>query len=137
MSLIEIASLTLSKGESFNWNTQSRPSKTHSTNQKSHRTIVGVKCKDGVVLGAEKLMFSKLLVSGTHRRIYNVDHAIGMAICGKIPDGRHIMNYARNESNKFQKEFDIDIDGRTLSERLALYLNAYTLASSVRPFGST
>lgn len=57
---------------------------------------MGVKCKDGVVLGSEKLMYSKLLVSGTNRRIYNVDSHIGMAINGKIPDGRHIMNYGRN-----------------------------------------
>jgi 20S proteasome subunit alpha 7 len=97
---------------------------------------VGVKCKDGVVLGAEKLVFSKLLVEGTNRRIYNVDQSIGMAFAGKIPDGRHIMNYARNEANKFEKDFEIRIDGRTLAERLALYKNAYTLANAVRPYGS-
>ncbi len=41
-------------------------------------------------------MFSKLLVSGTQPRIYHVDRHIGMVVGGKIPDGRHIMNYARN-----------------------------------------
>ena len=60
-----------------------------------------------------------------------------MVVAGKIPDGRHIMNHARNEAGKFQKDFDIDIDGKTLAQRLALYLNAYTLANSVRPFGSS
>jgi 20S proteasome subunit alpha 7 len=99
--------------------------------------VVGVKCKDGVILGAEKLVFSKLLVDGTNRRIYNVDQGIGMVVAGKIPDGRHIMNYARNEANSFEKDFDISIDGRTLAERLALYKNAYTLANAVRPYGSS
>ena len=88
-------------------------------------------------MGAEKLVFSKLLVPGTHRRIYNIDKHIGMAVNGKIPDGRHIMNYGRSESNKFTKDYDVEISGRTLSDRIALYLNAYTLYNSVRPFGSS
>ena len=82
-------------------------------------------------------MFPKLLVQGTHRRISNVDRHIGMVVNGKIPDGRHIMNYGRNEAQKFFKDFDVVISGRTLANRLALYLNAYTLYNSVRPFGSS
>ena len=57
---------------------------------------MGVKCKDGIILGAEKQVFSALLVDNTHRRIFNVDQSIGMVICGKIPDGRHLMSYGRN-----------------------------------------
>lgn len=38
---------------------------------------------------------------------------------------------------KYCKDYDVPIDGKTLSNRLALYLNAYTLYNSVRPFGST
>ena len=59
-----------------------------------------------------------------------------MVICGKIPDGRHVMNYARNESNKFFKDFYVPVSGKTLSDGLSLYLNAYTLYNAVRPFGS-
>jgi len=39
----------------------------------NNRTIIGVRCKDGVILGAEKLLMSKLLVPGTNQRVYNVD----------------------------------------------------------------
>lgn len=59
-----------------------------------------------------------------------------MVVCGKIPDGRHVMNYARHEANKFYKDFYVPISGRTLADRLSLYLNAYTLYNAVRPFGS-
>jgi 20S proteasome subunit alpha 7 len=62
-----------------------------------------VKCLDGIVLGAEKLVFSKLLVEGTNRRLYNLDDRLGLALCGKIPDGRHIMDYARGEAKKYAK----------------------------------
>lgn len=46
------------------------------------------------------------------------------------------MTYARNEASKFFKDFSVPISGRTLSDRLSLYLNAHTLYNAVRPFGS-
>lgn len=47
------------------------------------------------------------------------------------------MSHARSEASKFNKDFALLISGRTLADRLSLYLNAYTLYNSVRPFGST
>merc|ERR1711907_498726 len=58
-------------------------------------TIVGVVCKDGVILGSEKLVLSKMLVEGTNRRIHNVHDSCGMVIGGRVPDGRHMVNLAR------------------------------------------
>lgn len=82
-------------------------------------------------------MFSKLLVEGTHPRIFNVARHIGVVINGKVPDGKHVMNYGRQEAHKFFKDYDVQIGGRTLANRLSLYLNAFTLYNEVRPFGST
>jgi 20S proteasome subunit alpha 7 len=42
------------------------------------RTILGVKCKDGVILAAEKMLTSKLLVHGTNHRVFPIDNKIGM-----------------------------------------------------------
>ena len=98
---------------------------------------MGVKCKNGVLLAAEKQIYSKLLVEHTNRRIFNVDKTVGMVVGGKIPDGRHLMSHARTEAAKFLKDYALAISGRTLADRLSLYLNAYTLYNSVRPFGST
>ena len=75
-------------------------------------------------------------MEGTNRRLYNVDEKLGLAICGKIPDGRHMMDYARGEAKKYYKEFGTPIMGRSLADRLGLYKNAHTLYGSVRPFGS-
>jgi len=41
-------------------------------------TIVGLRCKDGVVLAVEKLVTSKLYEPGTNRRIFNIDVHVGM-----------------------------------------------------------
>jgi len=56
---------------------------------------LGVVCKDGIVLGAEKLLVSKMTVEDTNKRIYNIDTSIGMVIGGKAPDGRNIVSRAR------------------------------------------
>jgi 20S proteasome subunit alpha 7 len=88
------------------------------------------------VLGAEKLLYSKLLVPGTNPRIFSVSSHIGMAVNGKVPDGKHIMLHARQEAQKYLKDYDVPVGGKTLANRLSLYLNAYTLYNEVRPFGS-
>jgi hypothetical protein len=41
-------------------------------------TVVGIKCKDGVVLGVEKLIPSKMLLEGSNRRIHAVHKHAGM-----------------------------------------------------------
>ena len=34
-------------------------------------TTVGVRCLDGIVLGTEKIIFSKMMISGTDKRIFS------------------------------------------------------------------
>ena len=41
------------------------------------RTCIGLRCKDGVVLGVEKILHSKLLTKGANRRIGTVDRHVG------------------------------------------------------------
>ena len=47
-------------------------------------TVLGLRCKDGVVLAVEKLIISKLLVEGSNRRIYNVDRHAGVVSRRKL-----------------------------------------------------
>ena len=42
------------------------------------RSVVGIKCKDGVVFGVEKLMKSKLYEVTSNRRIFTIDTHVGM-----------------------------------------------------------
>ena len=43
-----------------------------------HRSVVGIKCKDGVVFGVEKLVKSKLYELTSNRRIFTIDTHVGM-----------------------------------------------------------
>ena len=47
-------------------------------------TAVGIRCKDGVVFGVEKLITAKLYESTSTKRIFNIDRHIGMAVAGEI-----------------------------------------------------
>jgi 20S proteasome subunit alpha 7 len=43
-------------------------------------TVLGIRCKDGVVLAVEKLVHTKLLTPGQNRRIQNVDKHVGIVL---------------------------------------------------------
>ncbi|KAJ3362970.1 hypothetical protein GGF32_005110 [Allomyces javanicus] len=100
-------------------------------------TAIGIRCKDGVVLAIEKLVSSKLLVSGSNKRTQTVDFHVGVATAGLLADGRQLVNRAREEAYNWRSTYKEAIAGKALADRLAMYVQAYTLYSSVRPFGSS
>jgi len=100
-------------------------------------TAIGLRCQDGIVLAVEKLIGSKLLVPGSNKRISTVDRHIGIACSGLIPDARHLTSRARNEAFQWRKQYHDPIPVSSLSDRMGQCTQAYTLYSSVRPFGVT
>ncbi|PSR71802.1 hypothetical protein PHLCEN_2v12303 [Hermanssonia centrifuga] len=100
-----------------------------------NRTAIGLRVKDGIVLAVEKIIHSKLLVPGANRRIQSVDRHIGMATSGFLADGRHLGNRARDEASNFRETFRMPPPLKDVVSRLSMYVQAYTLYSSVRPFG--
>ena len=41
---------------------------------------MGVRCKDGIILGTEKIVVNKMMVSGTDKRIFSVNPNLGCVI---------------------------------------------------------
>ncbi|POS86843.1 proteasome component C1 [Erysiphe pulchra] len=99
-------------------------------------TSIGIKCKDGVVLAVEKIITSKLLKPGANNRIATIDRHIGTA-CNSEHDGRHFEKRARDEASSWRTIYKSPISTADLASRMGQYLQAYTLYSSVRPFGIT
>lgn len=98
-------------------------------------TTIGIKCADGVVLATEKLVQSKLLVPHSNRRLASVDTHIGIGCSGLAADARHIVKRAREEAQNYRDTYKTAIPGKIIAERVGQYVQAYTLYSSVRPFG--
>lgn len=100
-------------------------------------TLVGIVCKDGVVLATEKVLPSKLLVAQTDKRIYSMSRYSGIVVNGVIPDGRNIMYKGRSEHKSYSDQYGADISGRVLSERLGQYMHFNTCYYSKRPYGTS
>lgn len=100
-------------------------------------TAIGLRCKDGVVLAVEKLVTSKLLVPSSNKRISTVDRHVGIAFSGLIPDGRAFVSRARDEAAQWRKFYQGPIPITSIADRMGGFAQAYTLYSSVRPFGIT
>ncbi|KAG6424310.1 hypothetical protein SASPL_114725 [Salvia splendens] len=66
-------------------------------------TVVAIKCKDGIVMGVEKLIASKMLLPGSNRRIHSVHRHSGMAVAGLAADGRQIVTRAKSEATNYER----------------------------------
>ncbi|KAJ8309590.1 hypothetical protein KUTeg_014464 [Tegillarca granosa] len=98
-------------------------------------TAVGIRGKDGIVFGVEKLVTSKLYEAGANKRIFNIDRHIGLAVAGLLADSRQIVEVAREEASNYRFNYGTAIPLKHLTDRVSGYIHAHTLYSSVRPFG--
>ena len=98
-------------------------------------TVIGLRGKDSIVFAVEKIVTSKLYEPGTNKRIFNIDHHIGMASSGLISDARQIAQTARSEAASYKSQYGVGIPLKYLNERVSMYMHAYTLYSAVRPYG--
>ncbi|KAL9229347.1 hypothetical protein vseg_004824 [Gypsophila vaccaria] len=99
-------------------------------------TAVAIKCKDGVVLGVEKLVQSKMMLPGSNRRIHSVHRHSGMAVAGLAADGRQIVARAKAEATNYESTYGEPIPVKELAERVASYVHLSTLYWWLRPLGS-
>lgn len=87
------------------------------------------------MLACEKIISSKLLKPGCNNRIATVDRHAGVVTSGLVPDGRHLTSRGRDEASSWRQTYKAPIPLSSLASRLGGYVQAYTLYSSVRPFG--
>ncbi|WRX34592.1 Proteasome alpha-subunit [Theobroma cacao] len=98
-------------------------------------TVIGIKCKDGIVMGVEKLIASKMMLPGSNRRIHSVHRHSGMAVAGLAADGRQIVARAKSEATNYESVYGEPIPVKELAERIASYVHLCTLYWWLRPFG--
>jgi len=98
-------------------------------------TAIGVRVKDGIVMGVEKLVISKMLEPGSSKRIMGIDRHSGSCFAGLSADARHLVNRARTEAKNYKNFYHEQIPAKVLCDRLSGYFQAYTLYGHLRPFG--
>jgi len=98
-------------------------------------TAIGIRCIDGVVLGCEKSLASKMLVPSSNKRIHTLDLHAGLALSGLAADARQLVNKARSEASEYRSFYGSEIPGKVLADRLAGHVHTNTLYWHARPFG--
>jgi len=98
-------------------------------------TILGLVCHEGIVLGAEEKLESKLQDSDFTWKLFPVDSHIGAAVVGLGSDARILIDQARVYCQSNRLMYDEPIDVEILSKRIGDIKQLYTQHAGVRPFG--
>ncbi len=98
-------------------------------------TILGIVCQEGIVLGAEEKLESKLQDSNFTWKIFPVDTHIAAAVVGLGSDARILIDQARVYCQSNRLMYDEPIDVEVISKRIGDVKQLYTQHAGVRPFG--
>ncbi len=102
---------------------------------KQGTSAIGLVCKDGVVLVADKRITEPLIVSDSVEKVYQVDDHIGVSASGILSDGRALIDKARLMSQQHQLTYDHPISVASLVKDVCDLKQAYTQFGGARPFG--
>ncbi|MGQ9538105.1 MAG: archaeal proteasome endopeptidase complex subunit alpha [Candidatus Bathycorpusculaceae bacterium] len=97
-------------------------------------TILGIKCAEGVVLGAEETV-EPLEESESSWKIFRIDDHIGAALVGLSSDARVLIDQARIYAQSNRLTYDEPIDVEVVTKRICDIQQLYTQHAGVRPFG--
>jgi proteasome alpha subunit len=97
-------------------------------------TILGMRCSEGVVLGAEENV-EPLEEAEYSWKIFKIDEHIGAAIVGLSSDARILIDQARIYAQSNRLTYDEPIDVEVVTKRTCDIKQLYTQHAGVRPFG--
>jgi proteasome alpha subunit len=98
-------------------------------------TIIGIACSEGVVLGAEEKIETKLQDTDFTWKLYAVDDHLGAAVVGLGSDARILIDQARIYAQSNRLMYDEPIDVEMMTKRVGDIKQLYTQHAGVRPFG--
>lgn len=102
---------------------------------KQGTTSLGIVCKDGVVLLADKRILEKLMMGKAIEKVFQVDDHMGASATGYLMDGRVLIERARLLTQQYKITYDSPIDIVSLVKEIADMKQAYTQFGGARPFG--
>ena len=103
---------------------------------KQGTSVLGIVCKDGVVLVADKRILDKLIVSSSVEKVFQIDEHFEAAVSGIVSDGRILIEKAQIIAQQHRVTYDEPIDLVTLVKEVCNQKQAYTQYGGARPFGT-
>ena len=76
-------------------------------------------------------------INGTDKRLYSINLTAGGVINGLTPDGRSMVQRAREECGQYKNMYGIQMPGSVLADRMAMRFQMSTIYASYRPIGTS
>ncbi len=98
-------------------------------------TGIGLVYNEGILLGAEKHIASKLVLSESIEKIFKVDTHIGAISSGLVGDARLLVKIAREKAQENNMMYEEPIQVETPVNEISAIKQAFTQYGGMRPFG--
>ena len=102
---------------------------------KQGSTAIGITCKDGVVIVADKRVNSKLIVPSSVEKTFRIDDHIAVTASGIIPDARVLVDRAQLKAQQHTVTYNSKIDILTVVKDICDLKQICTQSAGLRPFG--
>lgn len=102
---------------------------------KAGSTAVGVTCKDGVLILADKRVVEKLIVGKSVEKIFQIDEHIGASASGILSDGRILIERAQVVAQQHRVTYNTPIETESLVKDTCNVKQSYTQTGGARPVG--
>ncbi len=95
---------------------------------------VGMLTSEGIILGAEESL-TKFQDESYSRKLFIIDENIAAVISGYVPDGRALIEYAREYAQHHRLIYDEPPYTEIIAKRIGDIKQSFTQQGGVRPFG--
>lgn len=96
---------------------------------------IGMLCKDGVVIIADKGFKDELIVQKSAEKIYEIDEHIIASAAGILSDARILINQTRLIAQQHRVTYDSPIEVESVIREIADIQQQFTQYPGARPFG--
>lgn len=102
---------------------------------KQGSTAIGITCKDGVILVADKRIFDDLVVAESVEKVFQIDDHIASTASGIISDARVLIERAQVKAQQNNVTYNSPIDVLTVVKDMCDLMQVTTQSGGLRPFG--
>ena len=102
---------------------------------KQGSATIGLVCKDGVLIVADKRIMDKFIVAKSIEKVFQVDDHIAAGASGIVSDGRVLVENAQVMAQQHKMTYDEPMDLKELVKEICDIMQKYTQFGGPRPFG--
>ena len=98
-------------------------------------STLGMVCKDGVILVADKRILEKFIVPSSIEKVFQIDEHMGASASGILSDGRVLIERAQILAQQHRVTFDEPMDTHSIVKEICNMKQQFTQYGGARPFG--